>query len=462
MTREAPHVVVVGGGITGLTAAFRLVGSGLRVSLLEAHSTVGGKVRTGSFAGLDHVEEGPDAYLARVPHAVRLARDLGLPTTNPRTGHAAVFHGTLHRIPEGLVLGVPSDIGRLASSDLLSARAKLRAAIEPLLPRTDPHDSIGDLVRRRFGDQVHERLVDPLVGSIYATDTDRFSLEMVPQLAELARSRSLVLAARRRSRAVPQSGPVFETPAAGLGSLIGMLRSSVERAGGTVTTSCAVVSIERDGDLYRVHTSSGEELVAAAVLVTSPARHSASVIAPLSDTASQGLALMDHASVAMAILRVDARPLAPFAELSGYLVPKPDQQHVTAVSFASNKWAHWRPTDGSHILRVSIGRDGADETPVRDWTDDAIVGAVVAEIKNHTGVSLTPTESRVVRWIESFPQYRPGHLRRLDAIEAALAIDAPGVVLAGASHRGIGIPACVAQAESAAETIAARLGVLRQ
>lgn len=453
---------MVGGGITGLTAAYRLSQVGARVTVLEADDVVGGRIRTGSFAGLRHVEEGPDAYLARVPHAVRLVRDLGLDTTNPRTGHAAVHHRGLHRIPEGLVLGVPSDIGRLAASDLLSRRGKLRAAFEPFLPRTDHRDSIGALVRGRFGDEVHERLVDPLVGSIYAADTDRFSLAMVPQLAELASSRSLLLAARRRLGSHRPEGPVFETPASGLGTVITALVTAINAAGGVVRSSAGVESIERDAARYRLQTIDGNEEVADAVVVTSPARHSSRMLADLSPAASQGLAMMDHASVAMAILRVEARPLAAFDELSGYLVPKPDQRHVTAVSFASNKWAHWRPADGSRILRISIGRDGVDESPVREWSDDRIVTTVVDEVETHLGVTVRPTETKVVRWVESFPQYRPGHLDRLDAIEKALRDAAPGVVLAGASHRGIGLPACVAQAEAAASTIAEFTGVLRQ
>jgi len=458
---DAPPVVVIGGGITGLTTAHRLAKQGIAVRVLEASPALGGKVRTGSFAGLDHIEDGPDAYLARVPHAVNLVHELGLTVTNPRTGHAAVFHGRLHRIPEGLVLGVPTDIGRLAASDLLTWRGKARAAIEPILPRTDAGDSIGALIRGRFGVQVHERLVDPLVGSIYAADTDRFSLEMVPQLADLATSRSLLFAARRRAKAAPTNGPVFATPTNGLGTLIDALARSITAAGGRIDTDAAVTGIERDGDGYRVQMANGKEYKATAIVVTSPARHSARLFDRLSPVAGQGLGVMDHASVAMAILRVDGRALGKFSELSGYLVPKPDQKHVTAVSFASNKWAHWQPGDGSRILRVSLGRDGADETPVRDWSDEKVIDAVLHDLHAHTGASVQPVESKVVRWIESFPQYRPGHMQRLGAIERALAHDAPGVFLAGASHRGIGLPACVAQAEAAAAAIAERLGVLR-
>ena len=176
------------------------------------------------------VDEGADAFLARVPAGVGLARRVGLgdALTSPTGAHAAVWHHGLHRIPEGLMLGVPGGVAGLVTSRLLSVRGKLRAAVEPLLPRgSDPHDSIGSLVRARFGDEVHERLVDSLVGSIYATDTDRFSLAMVPQLAELASgNRSLLLAARAmRRRRPPTDGPIFYAPTAGMGALAAETRA---------------------------------------------------------------------------------------------------------------------------------------------------------------------------------------------------------------------------------------------
>jgi oxygen-dependent protoporphyrinogen oxidase len=186
------RVVVVGGGITGLTVAERLAataGDDVAVELRESSDRLGGKLRTTPFAGRDAVDEGADAFLARVPHGTALARRVGIGEvlTSPATSKAAVWHEGLRPIPDGLLLGVPGGISALAGSRLLSSGGKLRAAIEPLLPRTaDADDSVGALIRARFGDEVHERLVDALVGSIYAADTDRFSLAMVPHLASLA------------------------------------------------------------------------------------------------------------------------------------------------------------------------------------------------------------------------------------------------------------------------------------
>jgi oxygen-dependent protoporphyrinogen oxidase len=161
-------------------------------------------------------------------------------------------------------------------------------------------------------------------------------------------------------------------------------------------------------------------------------------------------------------LRTGETNLEPFTGLSGYLVPKPVQDRVTAVSFGSNKWAHWKPADGSMILRVSMGRDGApSDDLINTWDDEQLVQQVLDEVACHTGVSITAADHRVTRWPHSFPQYRPGHAKIVDKLEKSLLANAPGIHLAGASMRGIGIPACVSQANRAAEVTLRRLtGVL--
>lgn len=475
------RVVVIGGGITGLTTAYRLArrhrdaGRDAHITVLEADDRVGGKVKTSPFAGLPSVDEGPDAYLARVPHAVALARDLGLDSsiTHPASGHAAIYRDGLHPLPEGLLLGVPTGLARLAASSLLSWRGKARAALEPLLPPSpDPHDSIGLFIRQRFGTEVHERLVDPLVGSIYAADTMNFSLAMVPQLAALSNDRSILLAARRNLRAAPPaSRPVFDAPLGGMGVIVTALLESLESLGVHVRTGTSATRLERGRSAtnsesrYRVstHGPDGDDALAAdAVIVTSPARASADLVSSVDAAAGTMLRTWDHASVVMVTLRTVEEAPAAFRGLSGYLIPKPVQDRLTAVSFGSNKWAHWRPTDGSMIMRASLGRDGAPVDDLIDsWSDEQFVDQVVSEVACHTGVTITPAEYRVTRWPQSFPQYRPGHSELVENLDRSLATAAPGVVVAGASFRGIGVPACVAQADRAAEVTARFLdGVL--
>ncbi|MGA0878817.1 MAG: protoporphyrinogen oxidase [Ilumatobacteraceae bacterium] len=217
-------------------------------------------------------------------------------------------------------------------------------------------------------------------------------------------------------------------------------------------TGCAATGLSRDGATRSYRLVAGtEELTADAVVVTTPARASAGLIEPLDPEAGTMLRAWDHASVVMVTLRTTETDLAPFAGLSGYLVPKPAQDRLTAVSFGSNKWSHWKPADGSMILRASMGRDGAPvDDLIQNWSDERFVRQAVDEVACHTGVTLTPAEYRVTRWPQSFPQYRPGHAKLVETLDRSLANAAPGVVMAGASMRGIGIPACVAQAGQAA------------
>lgn len=461
MTR---HVVVVGAGVTGLTAAHKLLARSLtpvEVTVLDAAPRTGGLVRTTPFAGLDAVDEAADAFLARVPHAMDLATELGLGAeiVAPTGAHASVWHQGLHAIPGDLMMGVPASVRAFATSGLFSPAGKARAALEPFLPATHDNDSIGAYVRARFGDEIHERLVDPLVGSIYAADTDNFSLAAVPQIAALTGERSMLAAARKARRRAAEAqavpGQVFGTPRHGMGSLIAALETAINSRGGTVRTGCAVQSVERSGGHYVLETSSGR-FEADAVVLASPARVTAPLVRPLDADSADALARWTHAGVVLITLAIPRDQWPSHLDGSGYLVPKPDQRWVTAASFGSNKWAHWRPADGSMILRVSLGRDGLD---VADFDDDKLVNLCLADLKMHLGRDFSPREVRISRWAASFPQYRPRHFVEVERVEHALASRAPGVVVAGASYRGIGIPACIQQATSAAERIAAHLGL---
>lgn len=458
------NVAIVGGGVTGLAAAHRVLTStpGADVTLIESSDVVGGLIRTSPFAGLD-IDEGADAFLVRVPWARDLAIELGLgpELVEPAAGHAYIWHHALHRIPSELVLGVPASVASLATGNLFSVRGRLRAALEPLLPRTRDHrDCIGELIRARFGREVQERLVDPLVGSIYAADTDHFSLEAVPQIAQLASSRSMLLAAQRAraSAAVSSTGvtgrQVFATPRGGMGMLTATLAGAITSMGATIRTSTEVLGITRDrhgghAGGHLVATTAGD-LHADAVILAAPAHAAAGLVRSLSPESHRALSMWTHASVVMITLAVPADQWPSRLDGSGYLVPKPDQRWVTAASFGSNKWAHWRPGDGSRILRVSLGRDGLE---VMHHDDETLLNLALADLKHHLGVDLVPDRARVTRWPRSFPQYRPGHFLRLSAIESALRAAAPGVVLAGASYRGIGIPACIQQAHEAAARV---------
>ncbi len=458
----AQRYVVVGGGITGLTAAYRLtkLAPAASITLLEADERLGGKIRSSPFAGIDGIDESADAFLTRVPYAMDLAAELGLTAdlTSPAVAAANVWWNGLHPIPEGLLLGVPSDLRKLARSKLLTWPGKLRAALEPILPSTGvSSDSVGKIIRKRFGKQVHERLVDPLVGSIYAADTIRFSLAGVPQIEALATNhRSLLLGARKiRAKAPKVAGPIFATPRHGMAALTDALVDAMRGTGAEIRTGATVSTIERAGPAWKVCLSDGTSIDADGIILATPARTTAPLLAALSPASATALAEFEHAGVVMVTLAVAGRDWpAELRGYSGYLVPKPVQKWVTAVSFATTKWQHWNPVDDhgepAMILRISLGRDGRDLT---DEPEDALLEAAISEVGRHLGLTLQPFAQRLTRWPMAFPQYRPGHEKRVTALEARLAEDAPGILVAGASYRGIGIPACIDQANGAARTL---------
>lgn len=450
----AGQVLVVGGGIAGLAAAVDLVDAGADVELWEAGERLGGKIATSPFAGLARVDEAADAYLTRVPQAAALARRVGLTDTEltaPTGARATVWRDRLHDVPDGVLLGVPASVRPFVTTRLLSWRGKLRGAAEPLVPRSDPADSLGTLIRRRFGDEVHERLVDALVGSIYAVDTDRLSLATVPQVSALAaRHRSLLLgarSARRAARGTATGSPIFGAPLAGMAALVDAAAGYVVDRGGRIRCGRTASTLAGDGDAWRVDDERFD-----AVVIATPAPAAGSLLTGVAADAASGLGGWESAGVVMVRLAVPgAQWPERLAGRSGYLVPKPDQRYVTAASFASQKWAHWRPADGSQVLRVSLGRDGL---AVDHLDDAAAVAAAVEELSRHLGFAVEPTAVSVTRWPGAFPLYRPGHPERVAGVEAALP---PGVALAGAGYRGIGIPACIADGQRAAATIMSAL-----
>ena len=456
MSRTGHRVAVIGGGITGLAAAHALSIAGTEVVVFEADHRFGGKLRTSPFAGREAIDEGPDAFLARLPWATDLARTVGLgdELTSPAAASAALWMHRLHPIPGGLLLGMPTGAAALARSRLLSWRGKVRAALEPVLPRTPTdHDSLGGYVRARFGREVHERLVDPLVGSIYAADTDRFSLAAVPQIADLATgSRSVLVASRARPATSAADGPVFYAPRGGLGSFASAVADAATAAGARLVSGCTVEALHAGPDgawLVDIGHSSHTEIDVAfdGVVLAAPARDAARMVGGIAPSATSVLHRIEAADVVIVTLAIDAAQWPTrLTGMSGYLVPKPVQRLVTAVSFGSQKWAHWAD-HRTVVLRVSLGRDGL---PVLHLSDDELVAAAVSEVGHHLGVALRPTDVRLTRWPGAFPQYRPHHAALVADAQAALP---PTIRLAGASYHGIGIPACIRSAQQAAASL---------
>jgi oxygen-dependent protoporphyrinogen oxidase len=435
---------VVGGGITGLAAAWELtrLAPGDEVVVYEP-GALGGKLRTTAFAGR-LVDEGADAFLARVPWGRELCDelDLGAELVSPATPVAYVASGAeLHRLPAGLVLGVPTDAGALRDSPLVGADAVARVEAEPTLPGAplgaadDP--SVGDLIRRRFGDDVLEHLVDPLLGGINAGDSDRLSVRAAaPQLAAAAeRSASLVEGLLAASPPDDPAAPVFWALPGGMTDLVDALVAALAAAGVTFTAEAvaAVGDVAGDG-----------------VVLATPAAATATILekAGAADAASV-LRTLGHASPVLTTFAFRRGDIAHALDGSGFLVPRAEGRFLTACSFATTKWAHLGAADpGTVVLRASAGRYGDDRAI--DLDDDAVAVRMLADLDDLLGLAGDPTAVRISRWPGGFPQYEPGHLDRVAAVEADVAARLPGVALAGAAYRGIGIPACIRQGRQAA------------
>ncbi len=450
--------VVVGGGISGLAGAWQLAADGHDVTVVEASDRLGGKILTTGFAGRP-VDEGPDAFLARVPAAVELCREIGLhDLVAPAAGRAFLWlGGRLVAIPAGHVLGVPVDLGPIARSGILSPAGLARAALEPCLggqPLAAGADvAVGELIRRRFGDEVAERLVDPLLGGINAGRSDELSIEVAAaQLAAAARtgaSLTRALQASRRAAPPERAAPVFYAPAGGMGRLVAALAEALRVRGAAITTGAAVEAIAPRGRGWEVRTLDGAVFGGDRVLVTVPAFAAARLLAPLSARVAAALAAVEYASVALVTLAYPDGDVD--LDGSGFLVPRTEGRLLTAASVLSNKWPALGG-DGTATVRASVGRAG-DERAL-DLDDATLVERVHDELVEALGVASRPAAARVTRWARAFPQYTPGHLARMAEAEAALAEDAPGIGLAGAALRGVGIPTCIAAARAAAARLA--------
>ncbi|MEO6318226.1 MAG: protoporphyrinogen oxidase [Acidimicrobiales bacterium] len=453
------QVEVVGGGITGLVAARAAAIAGADVTLVEP-GPLGGKVRSSAFDG-GVLDEAADAFLARVPEGVELCRELGIEgdLVSPAARRAHVWsRGALRPLPIGQVLGVPTDLDEMESSGILSPAGMARVRQELVTPLARPADdvTIGALMRHRLGDEAAERLVDPLVGGINAGDTDQLSLAAtVPQLDAAARSGqpSLIEACQaQRAAGGDPDRPVFFAPKAGMGALVAALVRDLEALGVQVVRD-AVAAIERDGAAWRVHLT-GDFAGADGIVLAAPAGPVAELLRPLAARAATLLAGIPYASVALISLAVPRDAIDRELDGSGFLVPRVEGRTITACSWTSQKWPHLAG-DASTWLRASVGRDGAGAA--LDLPDDALVGAVLADLSDTMALHGRPTETRVSRWAASFPQYRPGHLDRVEIIDAELVDATPGLALAGAALRGLGVPACIRQGQAAARRVLSAL-----
>ncbi|MFF1272086.1 protoporphyrinogen oxidase [Streptomyces marokkonensis] len=454
---DGRHVVVVGAGIAGLAAAHRLLESGTRVTVLEASDRVGGKLLPGEIAGA-RVDLGAESLLARRPEAVGLARDVGLADRlePPATAAAALWtRGALRPMPKGHVMGVPGTAAALAG--VLSDEGVARIERDADLPRTEIGDdvAIGEYVAARLGREVVDRLVEPLLGGVYAGDAYRISMRAaVPQLFEAARTHTSLTEGVReiqaRAAAARQTGPVFMGITGGVGTLPLAVAESLRARGAEILTGTPVTELRREPQEGWRIVAGDRVLRADGVVVAVPAPAAAGLLRAEAPGAAAELAAVEYASMALITLAY-RRAETDLPEGSGFLVPPVDGHTIKASTFASRKWG-WIAQENPDlvVLRTSVGRQG--ETEILRHDDAGLVEVSRHDLKAATGLTAAPVATRVTRWQDGLPQYPVGHHARVTRVRAHLA-GLAGLAVCGAAYDGVGIPACIASAYAAADQI---------
>ena len=443
------RTVVVGAGVAGLAAARSLAAAGRTVLVLEGSSRVGGKLLTGEVAGV-RVDVGAEAMLARRPEAVELARELGLPVVHPATTASRVWtRGALRPLPRS-IMGVPGDPDEVAASGILDDDGLARLRDEaPGRALADGEDvSVGDLVAARLGDEVVDRLVEPLLGGVYAGHARLLSARAtVPQLVGWSGAPSLVGEAARTLG--PAGGaPVFAGIEGGMGRLPAALRAGLD-----VRTDAPVRELRRTPTGFALvvgPTTAAEEVLADEVVLATPAAPTARLLAAVAPAAAAELAGIESASMAVITLAFRAEEL-PGLPGSGFLVPPVEGRTIKASTFSFAKW-DWVRTAGAGLLllRTSVGRHR--EEAALQVSDGDLVTVSLAELAEATGLTARPVDHHVQRWGGGLPQYAVGHLDRVARVRAAVAL-VPGLAVCGAAYDGVGIPAVIGSARRAAADV---------
>ena len=453
-------VVIVGGGISGLSTAFYLSQAGIPSVLIERQPHLGGVITTEVVDGCV-IEGGPDSFLSAKPWAMDLIREVGLESeVIGSNDHLRVTYvlrgGRLVPLPDGLMMMVPTRLWPMVTSGLLSWPAKFKMGLElfrrpPAGPVGDR--SVGDFVADHYGTEAVDYLAEPLLAGVYGGSPWKLSVDSVlTRFTEIERrygSLSRGLLAAMRKAAHSSGTPLFRTLRGGLAQLTGALEERI--AGMTEVWRCDAARIERASSGFRIRC--GDEWLAATdVVLACQAYQAASLVEGIDGELANLLLTIPYSSsmtVALGYERETFRhPLAGF----GFLVPKVERKRLVACTWVGTKFDH-RVSESRVMLRVFLG--GADDPEILDEPDEAILETVRGELRSIMGVTETPSFARVSRWPRSMAQYTVGHARRVEQVFGLLRRH-PGLELAGNAYHGIGIPDCVRMGKEAAERIARR------
>jgi oxygen-dependent protoporphyrinogen oxidase len=462
------RVAIIGGGITGLTAAYHLQTArqtGLKVDfvLIEKEKRLGGKILTERTDGFI-IDKGPDCFLSEKPGVIELAKKLDLvnrllPSNEANKRTFILSSGKLHELPEGLVFMVPTKIWPFLSSRLISWRGKLRLAMEIFLPRGNIQrdESLASFIKRRFGTEALEKIVEPLIAGIHANEPEKMSLKSCfPRFLEMEQKYGSLIRGMLATQRKVQTGATFNgirrtyfmSFRGGMADLTEALAKKIPPE--SIELGVQAVGIEYRSTLksaiFRILCSNREPLEAEAVILTTPAFISAELIKSVKSDLASKLAEIPFVSSATVSLAYQAaelgQPLAGF----GFVVPRTENRQIMATTWSSSKWADRAPK-GFVLVRAFVG--GARNQSLVELEDRGLINLVKREFKDILGISAAPVLVRVHRWRKGMPQYTLGHLDRVAEIEQQAA-NFPGLFFAGGSYRGVGIGDCIRSGEEAA------------
>ncbi|OCA84335.1 protoporphyrinogen oxidase [Bacillus sp. FJAT-27225] len=472
MEQGNKRVIIMGGGIAGLTAAYYLQkmvrerNLPLEVLLIEASHRLGGKMQTVVRDGFV-IERGPDSFLARKKSMSRLAAEVGMDDklVSNSTGQSYVLvNEKLHPMPGGSIMGIPTQIAPFLTTGLFSVPGKMRAAADFILPKSPEgqDQSLGKFFKRRLGPEVVENLIEPLLSGIYAGDIYQLSLmSTFPQFYEVEQKhRSLIVGMKKTTPApkplssqpgTPSKGGAFLAFRTGFQSFADAIESKLDPK--TVLKGHKIKSVVKEDGYYEVNLFNGEPLIADCIISAVPHHVAQSVFSAFSFF--EPLKSMPATSVATVALVFPESAIKESLNGTGFLVSRNADYTITACTWTHKKWAHSAPP-GKALLRCYVGRAG-DDTVV-DLSDDKITEIVLEDLKKSMNITEKPEFVIISRWKDSMPQYTVGHKQRLEMLKQSMAAELPGVYLAGASYEGVGLPDCIDQGEAAVKSVLNFLG----
>ncbi|WP_048600494.1 protoporphyrinogen oxidase [Rubeoparvulum massiliense] len=483
--QKKQQVLVVGGGIAGLSTAYYIMKYRnqhqlpVTLTLVERAERLGGKIRT---TRIDDciMEEGPDSFIGRKTIMVRLSQELGIDDelvgTNPKARkNYILLHGKMHLMPPGLMLGIPTQFKPFVKTGLVSPMGKLRAGMDLVLPRGEAKqdESLGGFLQRRLGKEVAECLAEPLLSGIYAGDTQKLSLMATfPNFRTIEQEHRSLIKGMMFSRKpkgptvapgavnsqVPQASQgaplppivkksVFLSYGKGFDRVVTRLEEEL-RKDCEVKTGVEVQRIERAGEGYEVTMSDGVTSYYDNVVLATPTFVMGKLLPQFSKR--DHLLNLPYVTVANVALGFERKEVHHPLDASGFVIPRTEGRKITACTFISVKWPH-TASDDKVVLRVFIGHAGNEAD--LSMSDEEFVQIAREELRELTGIDATPLFHKVNRWPQSMPQYNVGHLERMAEVEEAIVQEYPGLYLTGSGFYGVGVPDCVTQGEKAARKV---------